>query len=83
MRNEHFELHKILKDRIKGKIFVGYKVKEVTINIVGFKGTTWQLTINDMNNVEEMANLIERKYHNFVMNRFFVRRERNENIQRS
>ena len=79
MRNEHFELHRILKEKIKGKIFIGEKNGETTININGFKGTTWQLTINDTDSVEEIANTVERKYRNFVLNRFFIRRLNSEN----
>lgn len=79
MRNEHFELHKLLKEKIRGKIFIGEKKNEVTINIVGFKGITWTLTITDMKDVEDTADMIERKYHNFILNKFFVRRDRFEN----
>lgn len=76
MRNEHFELHKALKERIKGKIFIGVKEDETLIEIVGFKSIVWKFGVKDISNIEEVVNLVERKYHNFILNKFFNRREK-------
>lgn len=79
IKNEYFELHKLLKERIKGSIYVGINNGEATVIIKAFKNITYRLRISDIRNngsIREMADEIERRYHGFIMSKFLVRRYR-------
>ena len=79
IKNEYFELHKLLKERIKGSIYVGINNGEATVIIKAFKNITYRLRIADIRNngsIREMADEIERRYHGFIMSKFLVRRYR-------
>jgi len=78
LRREYFELHKELKKRIKGKIFVGVRDGMVSVNIKGFRNITFKKTIKDATNVMDVADLIERKYRKFILKKFFLWRDKNE-----
>ena len=79
VKHEYFELHKLLKERIKGSIYVGINKGEATVNITGFKGITYKLRLDDIRNnksIKDMADEIERRYHGFIMSKFLIRRYR-------
>ena len=79
IKNEYFELHKLLKERIKGSIYVGINKGEATVIIKAFKNITYRLRISDIRNngsIKEMADEIERRYHGFIMSKFLIRRYR-------
>ena len=77
LKSEYFDLHKKLKQRIKGKIYIGINHDIHTINIRGFKNIVYKMNLDDLENTfntEDMANEIELKYREFILNRFFIRR---------
>lgn len=78
LKPKYLELHKKLKERIKGRIYIGIENNTATVNINGFKGITYRFVINDneCSNPEELANKIENRYRKFLLNKFFERRER-------
>ena len=78
LKREYLELHKKLKERIKGRIYIGVENNEAMVNIKGFKGITYRFTINDKDcrNTEDLANKIENRYRKFLLNKFFERREK-------
>lgn len=79
LREEYFELHKLLKEVIKGSIYVGVKEGAATVIIKGFKGITYKLRLDEISNnssVAAMADEIERRYHGFIMSKFLIRRYR-------
>ena len=76
LRNEYFELHKLLKEVIKGSIYVGIKEGTATVIIKGFKGITYTLRLDEISNnssIAAMADEIERRYHGFILSKFLVR----------
>ena len=77
LREEYFELHKLLKEVIKGSIYVGVKENVATVIIKGFKGITYRLRleeISDKSSIAAMADEIERRYHGFILSKFLVKR---------
>lgn len=78
LKREYLELHKKLKERIKGQIYIGVNNKDdriMTVNIKGFKGTIYKHHIysmsKDKDSINHMANQIEFSYRNFVLSKFF------------
>lgn len=77
LREEYFELHKLLKEVIKGSVYVGVKENVATVIITGFKGITYKLRLEEISNkssVAAMADEIERRYHGFILSKFLVKR---------
>lgn len=77
LREEYFELHKLLKEVIKGSIYVGVKDNEAAVIIKAFKNITYRLRldeISDKSSVAAMADEIERRYHGFILSKFLVKR---------
>ena len=67
-------LHKALKDRIKGKIFTTINEGTLTVNINAVKGFYYTTNINNLAkhvNVEYMANDIMHGYRKFILEKFF------------
>jgi len=65
------ELHKILKERIKGGIFVTISNGTLAINIRGGRGVNYTKNINDISTrIENIADEIEYDYRKFVISKF-------------
>lgn len=76
LREEYFELHKLLKQVIRGSIYVGVKDGEAAVIITGFRRITYRLRLSEISNrssVAAMADEIERRYHGFILSKFLVR----------
>lgn len=72
------DLQKILKERIKGKVFVSKEDNLLTIYIGPGKGINYRRNINDISNrvnIEDMANEIEYDYRRFITDLYFNRKE--------
>lgn len=78
LKNEFFksmELHKILKERIRGRIFVTFDGSILNININPGKGIIYTRVINDISNrvnVQDLANEIEFDYRRFILKKYFI-----------
>lgn len=75
----HLNLHKILKERIKGHIFIGLKDDFMEIHVEGIRGLTYKIVLDDIyneNDIEKVADKVEKDYRKFIMKKFFVRRGR-------
>lgn len=76
LKREYFELHKELKNRIKGKIYIGVKGDVHTVNIRGYRNITFKTTIDKIVDIVKDADRLEREYHRFILDKFFVRRRK-------
>ncbi len=74
-------LHRRLKKRIRGTVFIALEDGVLTINInpdKWIRGVRYRRNINDITNrfdVEEMAQEIEYDYVRFIKNKFFIEDE--------
>lgn len=70
------DLQKILKERIKGRIFVSIEKDCLSVNINPGKGINYRRNVNDISyrlNIEDVANEIEYDYRNFITDIYFKR----------
>lgn len=68
-------LHKKLKDRIKGGIFISIDNDQMSININGSRGIKYRSFINDIPkymDVDKYADSIEEDYRQFIYEKFFI-----------
>ena len=69
-------LHKILKNRIKGGIFISIENGQMSININGARGIRYRCYINELpkrkEEVQTYADSIERDYRQFINEKFFI-----------
>lgn len=67
-------LHKLLKEKIKGRIFVTFYMGTLTIHINAGKGIKYSRNLNEdltRYNFEKMADFIEYDYRKFIREIFF------------
>lgn len=75
-------LHKKLKDKIKGGIFISIESGQMAININAGKGIRYRSYINQLpgkNDIDKYADYIERDYRKFIEEKYFIKKEENEN----
>lgn len=68
-------LHKKLKEKIKGSVFIGIDNGQMSININGARGIKYRSYINELpgrNDIERYAEYIEKDYRNFINEKFFI-----------
>lgn len=68
-------LHKILKNKIKGSVFISIENGQMSININGARGIKYRSYINELpgrNDIEKYADYIEKDYRNFINEKFFI-----------
>ena len=71
------DLQKVLKERIRGKIFISMDHSSLCININPGKGIHYKRNINDISNkvnIEDIANEIEYGYRRFITDLYFIRK---------
>lgn len=71
-------LHKKLKEKIKGNIFISLdKNSNFLININGPKRLMYRCNIEDMSknaSIDQIAEKIEEDYKNYILEKYFIRR---------
>ena len=75
------KLHKILKERIKGGIFISMDDGVLTVNINAGRGIRYRRNITEVPrdiDVEHLAEQITLDYKMFLNNRFFIDQRREE-----
>ena len=69
-------LHKILKNRIKGGIFISIDKGELGININAGRGVKYRSYINELpkgkEQIQTYADSIERDYRSFINEKYFI-----------
>lgn len=69
-------LHKKLKERIKGGIFISIDNGQLSININGSRGIRYRSYINDLprgkEQIQTYADSIERDYRSFINEKYFI-----------
>lgn len=69
-------LHKKLKERIKGGIFISIDNNQLSVNINGGKGIRYRSYINEIPKRKEQiqiyADSIERDYRAFINEKYFI-----------
>lgn len=72
-------LHKKLKERIKGGIFISIVNGQLSININGGREIRYRSYINDLprgkEQIQAYADSIERDYRSFINEKYFVVKE--------
>lgn len=72
-------LHKKLKERIKGGIFISIVNGQLSININGGRGIRYRSYINDLprgkEQIQTYADSIEKDYRSFINEKYFVVKE--------
>ena len=76
LEREYLDLHRELKNRIKGKIYIGVHNGVHTVNITGFRNITFKTTIDKIVDIVKDADRLEREYHRFILDKFFVKRRK-------
>ena len=75
------ELHKRLKDKIIGHIFITIENDNLAVHINGGRGVRYDYVIRDISyemfgyelNYDKIIKIILREYEEFILNRFFRR----------
>lgn len=69
-------LHKILKNRIKGGIFISVENGQLGININAGRGIRYRSYINELpqgrEQIQTYADSIERDYRTFINEKYFI-----------
>ena len=69
-------LHKKLKERIKGGIFISINNSQLSININGGRGIRYRSYINELprgkEQIQKYADSIERDYRSFINEKYFI-----------
>lgn len=69
-------LHKILKNRIKGGIFISIENGQLGININAGRGIRYRSYINELpkgkEQIQTYADSIERDYRSFINEKYFI-----------
>lgn len=72
-------LHKKLKEKIKGGIFISIVNGQLSININGGRGIRYRSYINDLprgkEQIQTYADSIEKDYRSFINEKYFVVKE--------
>lgn len=72
-------LHKKLKERIKGGIFISIVNGQLSININGGRGIRYRSYINELprgkEQIQTYADSIEKDYRSFINEKYFVVKE--------
>ena len=72
-------LHKKLKERIKGGIFISIVNGQLSININGGRGIRYRSYINELprgkEQIQTYADSIEKDYRSFINEKYFVIKE--------
>ena len=69
-------LHKKLKERIKGGIFISIDNGQLGININGGRGIRYRSYINELprekEQIQKFADSIEKDYRSFINEKYFI-----------
>ena len=68
-------LHKKLKERIKGGIFISANREKLYVNINAGKGIKYRIAVNDIpdkNSIDKYANAIVDDYKAFINEKYFI-----------
>ena len=74
------ELHKRLKEKVKGGVFIGMNNGTMTVSISGFRGVRYTKFYNnlpDWIDYDKVSDEIAYDYRKFILDKFLNRKENN------